>query len=230
MHTLQIADCRVCCTLNTIIAFHINAIISVSVKHTTDHYLLIMASSTKSQAEAIGSGGMGSNSTNKRTNSGRKLTVKIVFENWKQCVVGDVYFDLPLDKNTYSKHEALSWIATTTKGSSERSAMIRFMVNKGYVPCTSKCLYDIINKIEEKGLPIGSNDWNKRGRPTREAALVAKKDGSKNFFSRLLRVQLSRPMKTKFQIPWPDDADIMEGNYPTTRTNLWGEMVWKTSI
>ena len=86
--------------------------------------------------------------------------------------VGSVDFQMPRNtqSNVYTKREALHHIAKTTKGSDERGAMIRFMVQEGYVLCKEKCLTDLVRRVEVNHLPVGSDEWSKRGRPTKRAA------------------------------------------------------------
>ena len=54
--------------------------------------------------------------------------------------VGSVEFNLPRNGKVYTKREALKCIAKTKKGSAERGAMIRFMIQEGYVGCKERCL------------------------------------------------------------------------------------------
>ena len=82
--------------------------------------------------------------------------------------VGDIIFSTPENGKVYSKREALYWIAKTLKGSAERGAMIRFMVQNGYVLCNIKCLYDLVRSTEVDRDPVGSDNWGKRGHPTDE--------------------------------------------------------------
>ena len=117
-------------------------------------------------------------------NKGYKEKLKDMFNGpleMETAFVGGIYFKLPLatviDKFTvfrdgrqkrttvyklgsYTKREALQQISLTVKRSPERGAMIKFMVEEGLVPCKSKCLYELVKKVEEKGLPIGSDGWN----------------------------------------------------------------------
>ena len=89
---------------------------------------------------------------------------------------GCAMFQLPLNGTTYGKREALNHISKTLKHSNERSAMIRFMVEKGYVPCTAKCLYELVRRTEVEGLPVGDDGWGSRGHPTREASSRKNRD------------------------------------------------------
>lgn len=87
--------------------------------------------------------------------------------------VGTIDFQMPRNtqSNVYTKREALHHIAkTATKGSVERGAMICFMVQEGYVLCKEKCLTDLVRRVEVNHLPVGSDEWSKRGRPTKRAA------------------------------------------------------------
>ena len=84
--------------------------------------------------------------------------------------VGRILFDPPRDGKMYTKREALRHISKTTKYSSERGAMIRFMVDEGYAPCSAKCLYQLTKRVEEKHLPIGSNEWDGRCQNTQKAS------------------------------------------------------------
>ena len=83
--------------------------------------------------------------------------------------VRGIMFFPPRDKKCYKKREALQQISYTVKHSEERGAMIRFMLRERLVPCSSKCLYDLIRRTEEDGHPIGDNEWSRPGRPTKEA-------------------------------------------------------------
>ena len=91
----------------------------------------------------------------------QKAKVSASVVNPSLLQVGNVSFQLPSNGKVYTKREALSWIAKTKKGSKERGAMIRFMVQEGYVLCQEKCLYDLIRRVEIHRLPVGSDDWGK---------------------------------------------------------------------
>jgi len=102
--------------------------------------------------------------------------IKVIAPDQRRCPwllrVGTVDFQRPRNtqSNVYTKREALRHIAKTKKGSEERGAMIRFMVQEGYVLCKEKCLTDLVRKVEVDHLPVGSDEWRKRGRPTNRAA------------------------------------------------------------
>ena len=104
----------------------------------------------------------------------RKLTVKVTESRMgnvtdKLCKVGHIYFELPLNGKVYTKREALYWIAKTKKGSDERGAMMQFMVQEGYVLCGMNCLYELVRRTEVHRMPVGSDEWGRRGHPTKIA-------------------------------------------------------------
>ena len=68
-----------------------------------------------------------------------------------------------------SKRHVLKIISKTRKGSRERGAIIKFLVAEGYVPVKANCLYNLIRDTEEKGLPVGNDNWSCVGRPSRSA-------------------------------------------------------------
>lgn len=92
---------------------------------------------------------------------------------WVFNVGKNVSFHLPVNGKVYTKREA-HWIGSPKlkKRSKERGAMIRFMVQEGYVLCKENCLYKLVRRTEMERLPVavGSDDWGKRGRPTNETA------------------------------------------------------------
>lgn len=100
-----------------------------------------------------------------------KPKLKVRREKGGNLWIGHTLFHEPdnWETNIYTKREALKHICNTVKYSDERGAMVNFMVNEGYVPCTKKCLYDLIKRTEEKHLPVGDDNWSKRGRPTKNA-------------------------------------------------------------
>ena len=161
--------------------------------------------------------------------------------------VGDVKFLLPEDGKMYKKREALYHISKTVRQSSERTAMISFMVDKGYVPVTSKCLRELIRRTEEKNLPVGDDEWSGPGRPTREASAKKSIDGivlkgnlhnrnsnlwvqdedifnSMNFYARECRNKNQREKEKKKKTVLLD--------YPShgTKPALWDKTAWKGSI
>ena len=98
-----------------------------------------------------------------------KLEVKVKsLGSNKTFEVGDIQFDLPLNGRVYTKREALKCIARTKKGSVERGAMIRFMIQEGYVPCKEHALYSLIRRVEVDRLPAGSDVWGKQSSTTYE--------------------------------------------------------------
>ena len=79
----------------------------------------------------------------------------------------------------YNKSEKLGAaaynISKIVKYSDERGAMIKFMVDEGYVPCSAAYLYRLIKQVEEKHLAIGG-EWSRGCRNTEKAAQREKKD------------------------------------------------------
>ena len=120
----------------------------------------------------------------------------------EKAFVGDICFKLPLATvinkvtvfrdgrrnrttvyklGSYTKREALQQISHTVKRSPERGAMIKFMVEEGLVPCKSKCLYELVKRVEDKGLPIGCDNWNSVGRKQKTHAHEVTSRRSSNF-------------------------------------------------
>ena len=105
-------------------------------------------------------------------NTRRREAMKVMVPDERRpslLKVGAIDFEMPFSGKFYTKQEALRYIPKTTKASDERGAMIRFMVQGGYVLCKEKCLSDLVRRVEVDHLPVGSDKWGKQGRPTNEA-------------------------------------------------------------
>lgn len=147
-------------------------------------------------------------------------------------VIGNITFDPPhplLGGKQYSKREALRIISKTRKGSGERAAMIKFMIDEGYVPVKSKCFYDLIRDTEIRGLPVGDDNWNSVGRPTREVAAKKNhnKDGSCYRDKDIFPMRKDKEKKAKLaakKVSW------LNYKHDDAKPSLWGKRGWKGSI
>lgn len=141
---------------------------------------------------------------NKRSSSvqiKRKLKVQVPESRRSMlCQVGNVYFHLPVNGKVYTKREALYWIAKTKKCSNERGAMMQFMVQEGYVPCQMNCLQELVRRTEVHRMPVGSDEWGRRGHPTK-IATGYKNISSEKLIERNIRECIKEPPNTYYVTP-----------------------------
>ena len=90
--------------------------------------------------------------------------------------VGNIQFRTPLDGMMYKKSEALGHIARTLKTSAERAAMIKYMVDEEFLPCSIKTLYDLVRRAEEDGVPIGDDEWSDKCRHGKKVVFTSTDD------------------------------------------------------
>lgn len=140
--------------------------------------------------------------------------------------LGSRFFLSPENGKEYTKYEALAKIHPTTKYSQERAAMIRFMVQKGYVPCTAKTVYKFVHQVEEEGLTVGYYDeWSgQRGRPTKSS--VARRKRLSSWWGKR---ETFRRGKTLAQYLRPEKR-VLDWSHDNARKNLQGREAWKGSI
>ncbi len=150
------------------------------------------------------------------------------------CEVGNIVFHPPQylgrTVKTYDKRVALRYVSKTRKGSAERYAMMKYMVDEGFVPIKLKAFYKLVHNTEVKRLPVGDDKkWNGVGRPTREAAAKKNKDGcgngwmDRNMFPmhKEAKIRAAAAKKVINNLDWKHDR---------AKRSLWEKAGWKGSI
>ena len=85
----------------------------------------------------------------------------------------------PMNGKIYSKTEAIAVVKPYKAETSERSGAIATIISKGYVPCTTKYLHELMQRDNE-GLPIEDNhDWTKPLKSQAQLILPEPRDGNK---------------------------------------------------